>query len=274
MRFFVDDIHKFCYIVAPKCGNSSIAKNLGVPVLINYSEDKKREILFDSTYTKVIIVRQNLVDRFLSGLYEEMFPKSGINGEIYANINLTFGEFLESLFAIIKSRAPNVQTISHPSSTFASEAAAQWRIESFGGPITDEFGTLVTHMGSQFWWISDIVRVMLTAPTPQPWTVIDTANICQALDMPIVKNVKKKISYSPKFYQRLYISEIIQKKRIATRDCLTAAQLQEILALFAHDQQFIDLLYEHSGEMFPEELLHAVCSSPPMPYFLHIVKKG
>jgi len=69
MIVFLDETNKVFYIMPPKCGTTTIAKMLNVDLHSIYDLSN----INNTEYKKVIIIRKDIVDRFLSGFYEDLF---------------------------------------------------------------------------------------------------------------------------------------------------------------------------------------------------------
>ena len=72
MIIYVDDKEKICYIMAPKCGSHTISKMLNTDLHTVYPEWH----LKNDDYRKIIIIRKDVIDRFLSGFYEDLIANT------------------------------------------------------------------------------------------------------------------------------------------------------------------------------------------------------
>jgi hypothetical protein len=61
MLLFIDERTKICYIMALKCGSHTIANYLNTDLHTSYAKHQ----LTNDEYTKIIIFRKDVVDRFL-----------------------------------------------------------------------------------------------------------------------------------------------------------------------------------------------------------------
>ena len=93
MLIFIDKENKIFYIMSPKCGTTTIANMLSVDINYKYPKEEL-DNLNNPEYKKIIIVRKSIIDRFLSGFYEDLFN------------NITFKELLLVVLTIIETK-PN-----------------------------------------------------------------------------------------------------------------------------------------------------------------------
>ena len=71
MLLYIDYNNKYCFIVPPKCGNTSIAHTLNINFSIQYTYEEVIRVLTSDEFKKIIVLR-NIYDRFLSGFYEDL----------------------------------------------------------------------------------------------------------------------------------------------------------------------------------------------------------
>jgi len=87
----------------PKCGTTTISAFLGVTL---HEKNDAHKYLNDATYKKIIIYVENIVKRFLSGFYEDLF-----NNKCYSDMNITFEEYIQFVHQIYKQKIPNVRNL-------------------------------------------------------------------------------------------------------------------------------------------------------------------
>jgi hypothetical protein len=105
MIIFIDENKKEVFIVPPKCGNTTIAKYLDLPLHIEYSDEEIYRVLIDNSYKKIILFR-DIFDRFLSGFYEDLN-----NNSCYSNIDMSFLDFCEFLNFCMENKLKNVDNL-------------------------------------------------------------------------------------------------------------------------------------------------------------------
>ena len=148
MRFFVDESNKRCFILAPKCGNQTIAHYLKLDLHIKYTPEYINQILTNDSYLKLIIIRKDIYARFLSGFYEDLF-----NNTCYSNVNMTFNEYLLFLKYCFDNKIKNLDNLN------CYDANLDIPI-CFGNcnktalPITNAKGAFQSHISSQKFSIS------------------------------------------------------------------------------------------------------------------------
>lgn len=151
MLLYIDNCKKVIYIMAPKCGTSTIAGILNIPLHIEYSVSEL-DNLNNPEYKKIIIIRKNVIDRFLSGFYEDLF-----NNTCYKNLDVTFNDYLLFLYKCFKEKIPNVNNMNIYNNNLN---APVW----FGScsnlqlNITDENGDFCSHIMSQKYALSYIIN--------------------------------------------------------------------------------------------------------------------
>jgi hypothetical protein len=143
MIIYIDKLDKNIYIAAPKCGSTSIASKIGVHVCNDeYSIENNINYIQDASYKKIIVYRKNIIGRFLSGFFEDLF-----NNSCYNTMEITFETYIYFLYKCYKDKIQNVinlECIGYPD-------IGVW----FGNcsnvtlSITDENGNFRSHIQSQ-----------------------------------------------------------------------------------------------------------------------------
>jgi len=90
MKIYVDYNNNRIFILAQKCGNNTIANYLNVELHIKYSNIDN--MLNNKKFKKIIILRTDIIDRFLSGFNEDLY-----NNHCYNNMDVTFNDYLNFL---------------------------------------------------------------------------------------------------------------------------------------------------------------------------------
>ncbi len=150
MIIFIDDINKIVYIMAPKCGSTSIAKHLNVNNIFTYEDEKQIHVLKSNDYLKIIIYRKNIYARFMSGFYEDL-----ISTNCYNEMDINFGSYLLFLYNCFINKIPEVNNLYYNGKTYPL---------GYGGdlllPITNNQGVFVSHIQSQKKAISYIINII------------------------------------------------------------------------------------------------------------------
>ena len=229
MLVFLDEIHKIYYIMAPKCGTTTITTMLNIDL---HSECDLSNIN-NPDYKKVIIIRKDIVDRFLSGFYEDLF-----NNTCYDNLNITFHSYLLFLYTCFQQKYPNVDNMK----IYNNQDIPIW----FGNPsnvslpITNDIGEFCSHIQSQYFAIHYIINLIENKTNVE---VVEITNLSNYLNNNIRENMKQKANYNINFSE-LSIQEIKNQRIIINKEMLTNEQTNIILEMYKEDVYFISNLEE------------------------------
>jgi len=232
MIYFIDEINKIFYIMAPKCGSTTIAHMLNVDLHKKYDLSN----INNPEYKKIIIIRKNVIDRFLSGFYEDLF-----NNTCYNNINVTFNDYLLFLYKCFKEKIPYVNSM---------KINNEKNIPIFYGncsnktlAITDNKGQFVSHIISQKYAIYNIVKLIKNKTNVE---IIELKNLSKITNN-IKENTKNKVSELPdgiNDFSELSLSYIKKNKIIIYENLLNDKQKEIILEIFKEDNIYINELEE------------------------------
>ena len=234
MIFYIDFINKIIYIMAPKCGTTTISNILNVDLHKEYSEVDLNN-LNNPEYKKIIIIRESVIDRFLSGFYEDLF-----NNSCYDNMNITFNDYLIFLYNCYKEKKPNVNNIN-----INNINIPVW----FGNcsnqtlNITDKEGNFCSHIMSQKYAISNIVNMIECKNIK----IIDLKNLSDILPKSTKKfNIKEKIEKLPDKinFSEISLSYIKSNRLIISSKFLNEKQKEIILDIYKEDLLFFNELEE------------------------------
>lgn len=232
MLIYFDHRNKIIYIMAPKCGTTTIAKMLNVNLHIKYDE-KDMKKLNNSEYKKIIIIRKSVIDRFLSGFYEDLF-----NNTCYDNMHVTFSDYLLFLYECFKKRIPNVNNMN----IYNNKNVPVWFGNCSGVTrnITDDNGNFKSHLMSQKYAINNIVN-NIKCKNVQVIDINDLSNILPTTEK---CNVKKKIEEIPNgFDVSSTLLSTLKSKRIIISDIfLDEKQKMIILDMYKEDLLFFNEL--------------------------------
>lgn len=224
MIIFIDYNKLFCYIVAPKCGNTTIANHLNLHLLNNY--DNFYKILGDEKFTKILVLR-SIYSRFLSGFYEDLF-----NNNCYNDIDTTFNKYLLFLKKITDDKEKNIVTIQY---YYKQIKPIYWgQCSNVKLPITNDNGTLWGHIRGFKHSVEEYVK------NSNNIKLLDINNLSNFLDSHDKKNVKKKNYNSTIGSTRL--SCIKKKKLIINEKKLTQKQKDIIDHIYKEDFEYIKYL--------------------------------
>ena len=233
MLIFIDNLNKIIYIMSPKCGTTTIANMLSVDINHKYN-DKELENLNNPEYKKIIIIRKSIIDRFLSGFYEDLF-----NNSCYNNIDITFNDYLLFLHKCYTEKIPNVDN----TYIYNNLNMPLWFGNCSGvyRSITDKNGNFSSHIMSQKYAICNLVNKI---------NCIDNIQIIELNDLTTIlpnnvekKNVKKKIENIENInISNMTLSYIKENRLIISSTFLDEKQKEIILDMYKDDLIFIDAL--------------------------------
>lgn len=106
MKLFIDYNNNDVFIMAPKCGTTTIANYLNISMHIKYDQSEINRVLSDSNYRKLILYKSNIVDRFLSGFTEDL-----LNNNCYNDMDISFSTYLQFLHHCYQNKIPNVTNL-------------------------------------------------------------------------------------------------------------------------------------------------------------------
>lgn len=229
MLFFIDEINKIFYIMSPKCGTTTIASMLNVNIHTPYNLLN----INNPEYKKIIIIRKNVINRFLSGFYEDLFSNS-----CYDNINITFNDYLLFLYKCYQEKISNVDNMK----IYNGQDIPIW----FGNgsqvslSITDSEGRFVSHIQSQKTAIYNIVELIKNKTNVE---IIEIENLSRITN--IKENIKHKISKLPEDinnFSELSLSYIKKNRIIIDDKFLNDKQKEIILDIYKEDLILIEEL--------------------------------
>jgi hypothetical protein len=149
MFYYIDENTKTLFICPPKCGNTTLSNFLNIPLNQNYENTYLYDILTNSNYKKVLVLR-NPFERFLSGFYEDLN-----NNSCYENIHISFANYCEFLNYCHDNKLTNVNNLNV---FFKNENEPIWwgNCSNLTLPITDEYGSISGHIGSMCLYVENI----------------------------------------------------------------------------------------------------------------------
>ena len=139
MVFYIDYEKQNVYITSPKCGCTSIANHLNTEWVSKYKDNEFK----NNSFTKFIIFRHDIVERFLSGFYEDLKSNS-----CYDNMEVTFNDYLLFLYKCFKEKIPFVNNLS---SYLNKDIPVWWgNCSNVSLYLTNRNGEFTSHLQSQY----------------------------------------------------------------------------------------------------------------------------
>jgi hypothetical protein len=227
MILFADYSNKIVFIVPPKCGNHTISKWLNIELHTPIDND----LLLDDTFTKLIIYRDDIIDRFLSGFYEDL-----LNNSCYDNMDITFDDYLLFLYECFNNKIPNVDNLSN----YLNKDAPVWfgNCHEKSSNITDANGCFCSHIQSQ----SYTINIFLDH-------IDSNVKIIELNDISKITNNNNK--YNEKIKCRidvdlsiLKLCDIKMNNIIISKECLSDDHKSLILLMFNEDRIIINQLID------------------------------
>jgi hypothetical protein len=233
MIMFIDYNNKIVYIMACKCGTTTIANMLNVNIHTEYDNDTINNTLNNSEYKKIIIIRKSIIDRFLSGFYEDLF-----NNFCYDNMDITFNDYLLFLQKCYKEKIPNVNNLNVYNNNLDIPV---WfgNCSNVSLNITDETGNFCSHIMSQKYHICNIVNAINCKNVE----IIELSKLNTILPNIERYNKKEKIKVYVNI-SNLSLNEIKLNKLIITKKYLNKRQKKIILNIYKEDRDFFNELNE------------------------------
>ena len=227
MIIYVDNKEKTCYIMAPKCGSNTISKMLNTDLHTNYPEWH----LKNDDYRKIIIIRKDVIDRFLSGFYEDL-----INNNCYDNMNITFNDYLLFLFKCYNEKIPNVNNLQE----FTGEDTPVWYGNCSGvyKNITDENGFFCSHIMSQKYAIQNLVNNIVGKNVK----IIELNDLQEIIPNAIKKYAREKQLFTDIDITNFPLCDIKKQELVMSKENLNEEQKNIILKMYAEDINFFEEL--------------------------------
>jgi hypothetical protein len=214
--------------MSPKCGSTTIANMLNVDLQIKYTINH----LDDSEYTKIIIIRSDIINRFLSGFYEDLF-----NNSCYDNYdNIFFNDYLLFLYKCYVEKIPNVNNLK----LYNNIDIPVWfgNCSNLTLNITDTYGNFCSHIMSQKYAINNLTQQI----TDNNVKIVELNNLSNFI--PNIKkcNVKNKVNLINMDITNMPLSKIKKQRLIMSKECLNLEQQHLILEMYEEDIHFFNEL--------------------------------
>ena len=225
MILYIDYTKKNVYIMAPKCGSNSVAYYLNVDLHHEYTI---KDELTNDDFKKYIIVKKDIVERFLSGFYEDLF-----NNTCYDNMEITFHEYLLFLYKCFTEKIPDVNNLS----VYLNRDIPVW----FGNDsnislnITDSQGNFISHIITQKHAINPIIDMI----EGENVTIVALSKLSQILPNSKKMNEKIKNKYDFKL-SNIELWDIKKNRIIMSKDGLNKEEINLILKMYEEDTIMIN----------------------------------
>jgi hypothetical protein len=214
-----------------KCGTTTIANILSVDLQHCYTREELNN-LNNPEYKKIIIIRKNLIDKFLSGFYEDLF-----NNSCYDTMDIAFNYYLFFLYKCYKEKRANLNTIEINNVTIPI-----WfgNCSNVYKNITDKNGNFCSHLQTQKYSIYHIIQYITCKNT----FLIELNNLSSILPIDKKCNTKNKLNTLPNDVNILNItlSNMKKNKIIFSEHVLNKTQKDIILDMYKEDVLFINEL--------------------------------
>ena len=228
MKIYVDYTNKIIFILAPKCGNNTISNYLKVNLHVKYPNIDN--ILNNKNFKKIIILRTDIIDRFISGFNEDLY-----NNTCYNNMSITFNEYLNFLNKCFKNKIPNVKNMS----CCTSNNIPVWfgNCSKLYKTITDNTGKFQSHIQSQKYAISNIVDNI----KDKNIKLLDLKNLSEFINTDTIKNQKSKTTYDIDI-SNMKICDIKKQHILFSKNNLNIRQQKIISKMYNDDLIYINEL--------------------------------
>lgn len=230
MLVFIDDIKKQIFIVPPKCGNNTLCSYLGVQ--LHYEHKNTIEFLNDETFVKIMIIRDDLVDRFLSGFYEDLF-----NNQCYDDIDITFTDYLFFLHYCFVNKIPKVCNLN----IYLNKKHSIYfgNCSNVSLPITNDEGEFISHIQTQKYTLKNFLNL-------KNIKLLKIKNLNKFLNSDIRKNTKEKEKILINL-DKIKLCEMKNKGLIINKNCLNQKHIEIILDMYNEDKEFIQKIEKKYG---------------------------
>ena len=238
MIIYIDHQHKHVFLTAPKCGSTTIASHLNVSLHEKYDADCMINVLTNDEYLKIIVIRTDVVGRFLSGFTEDLY-----NNECYANLNLTFNAYIEFLYHCYTNKIKHVNNLN----VFLEQDVPIYfgECSSRKLPITNENGEFISHIQTQKFALQHFIDII----TGTSVKLLEINELSRFLGNSESKNVKCKFESNGNA-DMLYLCDLkggsMISKRMLSDECS-----RMILDMCKDDLEFIKNLEEKFEYIHP-----------------------
>ena len=227
MIIYIDHKNKIVFIIPPKNGNTTISSHLNISLKHKYCKEEIENCLTNDDFIKLIIIRKDIVGRFLSGFYEDLF-----NNHCYNDIDISLIEYLKFLNHCFINKIPNVNNL--------NVFLKQNKEICFGNcskvslPITDKNGNFMSHIQSQKYQIKKYL-------TCKNIKLLEIKDINKFLNNDIHKNIKLK-KFLDINLDTTKLKELKQKRLIINDETLEEEYKNIILNMYKEDIELIQYL--------------------------------
>lgn len=229
MLLFIDYSKKTVFIMAPKCGTTTIATCLNKSV--DSDDDYYQIHTIDDSFLKIIIYREDIISRFLSGFNEDL-----LNNTCYDEMNITFDEYLSFLNYCYINKIPSVNNINcyckyMDIPLWFGECSKKQL------PITNSNGDFCSHILTQKYAIHNIIKRVSNQKNIH---LIELNDIHKVIKDDKVYNKKEKSIYTN--VSEMKLCDMKRNRIIMTKACLEEKHVKIILNIYKEDIEFIQHL--------------------------------
>jgi hypothetical protein len=228
MVVYIDYIKKNVFISSPKVATTSISKYLNIENVYQFPDNGE---FINNDFRKIIIIREDIIERFLSGFYEDL-----INNYCYDTIDISFHEYLLFLYDCHIKKIPNVNNLFH----YLNKDIPIWfgNCSSVSLDITNQDGLFISHIISQKLEIGDTIQKIKGDNV----IVVEINNLTNILgENSIICNKKNKKSYDFKL-RNIKLCDIKKNQIITNKHSLDEEEREIILKMYNEDVLFINEL--------------------------------
>lgn len=239
MIIYIDHQNKRVFLTAPKCGSTTIASHLNVSLHEIYSDDCMINVLSNNEYLKIIVLRADVVGRFLSGFTEDLY-----NNECYTNLHITFIGYIKFLYHCYTKKIKHVNNLN----VFFSRDIPIY----FGGsdtcklPITGENGEFVSHIQTQKYALGNLIDIIIGTNVK----LLEINELSRFLCNNESKNVKCKLE-SNSNADMLYLCDLKRMDSMISKKMLSDECYRMILDMCKDDLEFIKNLEDKFEYVYP-----------------------
>ena len=236
MASFTDFKNNIIFITSPKCGTTSISEYINK---MDVSLEENKEISTDN-FTKIIVFRKDIIERFLSGFYEDLF-----NNSCYTDMNITFNEYLYFLYKCYEKKIPNVNGLSIIDKPFIPIWWGEFSLKRLY--LTDSNGKFISHIQSQSFVINHYMTPYINEGDKNI-KIIELNDLSS--NFPDINTLNKKNRIKNKCnISNIKLGDIKKHRIIISKNSLNNNQVNLILKIYEEDISLIDKLM-HNYEIY------------------------
>jgi hypothetical protein len=232
MLFYINYNKKEIYITSPKVGTTTISNYLKVNLHEKY---EIKDYINNINYKKIIIFRECVIERFLSGFYEDLF-----NNTCYNNCNISFENYLDFLYKCFENKTKNCNNL-NMCSNINYEI---WWGNCSGKKLnlTNDNGIFISHIQSQKYAINHLIN-LIDDKNMNNTFLLNLKDLSSYLNSNNISNKKNYLTLNN--YQdinKISLSTLKNERIIVKKNYLKNKELNKILKIYNEDILFIENL--------------------------------